>query len=35
MAIVPKSDGTQGVDDTQIVVIDILGIDAPGVAASQ
>ncbi|MBN9170900.1 MAG: hypothetical protein J0I50_03280 [Microbacterium sp.] len=35
MAIVPKADGTQGVDDTQIVVIDILGIDAVGVAASQ
>jgi hypothetical protein len=35
MAIIPKADGTAGVDDTQIVVIDILGIDAPGTTASQ
>jgi hypothetical protein len=35
MAIVPKSQGASDADDTQIVVIDILGIDAAGVQPSQ
>ncbi len=35
LAIIPKADGDQGATDTQIVVIDILGIDAAGVAAAQ